>query len=126
MKIIYNSIFSKNNGTPVPARKEKEEKPSYVLNEMAVINGLSKQRKNALDKVRSQEREMKLRESEDKRIESIRSLIDKTLNSDMDPKLKQINVSMLQEQIKQILEARALREKEAMERELEKQKTEME
>jgi hypothetical protein len=70
-------------------------------------------------------REMKMRESEDKRIANLNEEIFRVQTSDMAEDVKNLTISMLEEQITAIFMVRAEREQLAIERELQRQQQEM-
>jgi hypothetical protein len=79
------------------------------------------------ERMREREREQKLRESEDKRIAELQKRMTEIAgNGELDAESKQIKLESLSKQIQQIHEARAEREKLAMEREVQKRQQERE
>jgi len=77
------------------------------------------------ERIAAQEREMRIRESENLRIEHLRDEILRVQDSDMEDDVINMTVSMLHEQINNIFMARAEREQIAIERELQRQQQEM-
>jgi hypothetical protein len=77
------------------------------------------------ERMAAQEREMRLQEMENQRIQTIREEIWRIQDSDMSDELISLNVSLLNEQISQIFMTRAEREQVAIEREIQRQQQEM-
>jgi hypothetical protein len=78
-----------------------------------------------LEQMREREREMKLRENEDKRIAELQKRITEVADStELDAESKEMKIESLADQIQQIHEARAERERMAMEREVQRRQQE--
>jgi len=78
------------------------------------------------ERVAAHEREMRMRETEDKRISKLNEEIFRVEESEMSDEAKKLTIAMLNEQINSIFMTRAEREQAAIEREMQRQQQEME
>ncbi|MCL2577514.1 MAG: hypothetical protein FWE27_05630 [Defluviitaleaceae bacterium] len=78
------------------------------------------------ERMAAQEREMRMRETEDKRISNLNEEIFRVQQSDMTDEIKNLTVSMLNDQINAIFMQRTEREQIAIEREMQRQQQELE
>ena len=91
------------------------------------IGGSGRRHRNHLnDRIAEREREQRIREAENIRIQRIQDEISHVRDSDMSHELKSLHISMLNDQIGQIHVDRAEREQLAMERELMRKQQEIE
>ena len=103
-----------------------EENRNFGILERPLTRTSGQNRQNRLQqRAVEREREMQIRERENELIKKIKDQIAQVKDSDVDDDLKRLKMMSLEDQIRQIHEARAERERLALEREAQRNQTEL-